>query len=69
MLLLAVFLIAAGWVMLFKPDLVWRITEKWKSQDADEPSSLFVWSTRFGGFLCALAGIASFAAYILALTP
>ncbi len=66
MLLLAVFLIAAGICMLWKPAFVWSITEHWKSQDASEPSSLYIWSIRFGGLLCALVGLASALVYLFA---
>ncbi len=66
MLLLAIFLIAAGMLMLWKPAIVWNISEPWKSQNASEPSSLYLWSVRFGGLLCALIGLASALAYFFA---
>ncbi len=59
MLLLAIFLVAVGVCMLGKPVFVWNITERWKSQGASEPSSLYIRSIRLGGLLCALIGIAS----------
>ena len=52
------FLIAIGLVMFFKPKWVWTLTEQWKSDWADEPSDLYVLSTKFGGVLFMLAGIA-----------
>ncbi len=58
MILLAVFLIAAGLVMICKPALIWTISEKWKSSGADGPSSLYLWSIRFGGILCTSIGLA-----------
>jgi hypothetical protein len=57
MLILSIFLIAAGLIMIIKPDLIWTVGESWKSEGATEPSSLYLWSTRFGGAMCALAGI------------
>lgn len=54
-----VFLILLGLLMLFKPPIIWSITESWKSNDATEPSNLYLWSTRFGGVMCTLAGLGS----------
>ncbi len=58
MIFLAIFLLAAGLLMLWYPTFVWNITERWKSQSAEEPSSLYLLSIRFGGFLCVLIGLA-----------
>ncbi len=45
-------------IFLFrKPDLYWRLTEKWKLYRADEPSDLYLMSTKFGGILFVLLGI------------
>ena len=51
-------LIAIGVVMLVKPQLVFELTESWKHDSgAAEPSKLWLFSTRFGGVVCVLAGI------------
>ncbi len=51
-------LIAMGIAMLWKPRLVFELTESWKHDGgADEPSRLWLFSTRFGGVMCVLAGI------------
>ncbi len=57
MIFLAIFLLAAGLLMLWYPTFVWNITERWKSQGAEEPSSLYLLSIRLGGILCALIGL------------
>ncbi len=40
-----------------KPDLIWKITEQWKSYSADEPSDWYIKSTKFGGALFTVFGI------------
>ena len=51
-------LIAAGIVMLAKPRLFFELTESWKHDGgAEEPSKAWLFSTRFGGVMCVLAGI------------
>ena len=57
-LIAGIVLIAIGIVMLAKPRLFFELTESWKHDGgADEPSKLYVWSTRFGGVMCTLAGV------------
>ena len=48
---------ALGIFIFWRPELVWKLTEEWKSSYADEPSDLYLKSTRFGGTLLALTGI------------
>ena len=48
---------ALGIFIFWRPDLVWKLTEEWKSYYADEPSDLYLKSTRFGGALLVLTGI------------
>ena len=51
-------LIALGVAMLVKPRLFFELTESWKHDSgADEPSKMWLYSTRFGGVMCVLAGI------------
>jgi hypothetical protein len=65
MMVLFILLILGGLLMVFKPALMWSITESWKSNDATEPSDLYVWSTRFGGVMCTAAGIGGVYALML----
>ena len=51
-------LIGIGITMLVKPQLVYELTETWKHDGGMYgPSRLYLWSTRFGGVMCTLAGI------------
>ena len=52
--------LALGAFLFFRPDLVWKLTEQWKSYRADEPSELYVLSTKVGGVALALCGAAAF---------
>ena len=45
-----------GMFIFLKPHLVWKLTEEWKSYRADEPSDIYLTSTKFGGILFALLG-------------
>ncbi len=64
MIFLSIFLLAAGILMLWKPTFIWSIAERWKSQGAAEPSSLYLWSIRFGDILCVLIGLAAALVYL-----
>lgn len=44
-------LFVIGIVMVIRPDLFWMITESWKFNQETEPSSLYLFSTRFGGIV------------------
>lgn len=50
--------IALGIFIYLKPDLIWKLTEQWKSYYADEPSDFYLKSTKIGGILFILLGIA-----------
>lgn len=52
-----IIILALGMVMFLKPHIVWRLTEEWKSYGADEPSDLYLKSTKIGGILFALVGV------------
>ena len=52
-----VIIFALGLFIFLKPDLVWKLTEKWKSYRADEPSEFYLKVTKMGGILFALFGI------------
>lgn len=47
-----------GLFLFIKPDLVWMLTERWKSYAADEPSDFYRKSTQLGGILFILLGLA-----------
>lgn len=50
-------ILALGIVMFLKPHIVWKLTEEWKSYGADEPSDLYLKSTKMGGIILALLGV------------
>ena len=52
----AIFLLL-GIFLFLKPGLVFKLTEQWKSYSAEEPSDLYLISTKFGGVLLFLLGI------------
>ncbi|WP_088010739.1 DUF6199 family natural product biosynthesis protein [Gottfriedia acidiceleris] len=56
MLFLGILLLIIGLLMLISPYTFYLITESWKSHYVTEPSSLYVWSTRFGGIMFTLVG-------------
>ena len=55
---LSFLLFFVGLFILFFPKFVWVYAEMWKSNDATEPSDLYIKITRFGGALCTLIGLA-----------
>lgn len=59
-LLLGIIFVVVGLVMLINPDLFYDITEGWKNSSVNTyPSELFVKSTRFGGGIIVIVGIAA----------
>ena len=56
-ILLSILLILGGLLMLFFPDLVYDLSESWKSNRSTEPSDFYRFSTRFGGVMFILVGI------------
>lgn len=48
---------ALGMFVFLKPDLVWKLTEEWKSYRADEPSEFYLKVTKIGGVLFMLLGV------------
>ena len=52
-----IFFFALGLFLFWKPDLVWKLTEEWKSYCADEPSEFYLKVTKISGILLALFGI------------
>ena len=51
------FLLIVGVLMLCFPDVVYSITESWKSNASSEPSGLYKLHIRIGGIACSLVGI------------
>lgn len=56
MLILSILVCLFGIVMMISPTSIWKMTESWKSNDATEPSGLYLLSTRIGGVCFCLAG-------------
>ena len=52
-----IIIFALGVLIFLKPGLVWKLTEKWKSYRADEPSEFYLKVTKIGGMLYALFGV------------
>ena len=52
-----IFFFALGMFLFWKPDLVWKLTEEWKSYCADETSEFYLKVTKIYGILLALFGI------------
>ena len=48
-----------GIVFLLKPDLVWHITEEWKSYSSGDPSNLYLLSVRIGGVFLLIIAVAA----------
>lgn len=57
-LLIGVILFILGIIMIISPKLFFTISESWKNDSGTEPSGLFIISTRFGGVLFTIVGIA-----------
>lgn len=49
--------LALGIFIFLKPDLIWKLTEEWKSYGAAEPSDFYRLSTKAGGILLSLLGM------------
>lgn len=64
MIITSIFLIALGLFMIFKTALIWKITERWTSNDGTEPSNLYLWNTRFGGIMCTLVGLVNLTVHL-----
>lgn len=57
-LILGILLLALGLFMLLRPSDFFDLTQNWKSDTPGEPSKLFLFSTRLGGCLFTLLGLA-----------
>jgi len=56
-IILGIVFICIGFIMLIKPQIVFHITEDWKSDNNNEPSNLYIISTRFGGVMVLIVGL------------
>ena len=54
---IGIIIFAIGMFYFLKTDLLWKLTEEWKSDRADEPSELYLIDTKISGILFALFGI------------
>lgn len=52
-----IIIFSLGMFIFLKPDLVWKLTEEWKSYRADEPSEFYLKVAKIGGISFALFGI------------
>ncbi len=59
MILLSIVLLGVGITLFFKPDIFWIMTESWKSDNAYGPSDLYKFSTKFGGVITFIVGLAN----------
>lgn len=53
----AIFITAFGIFIFLKPDLLWKITEQWKSRYADEPSDFYLKNAKLGGAIFTIVGV------------
>ncbi len=61
----SVFLLIAGLLMLCFPEVIYSITESWKSNASSEPSDLYKLEIRVGGIVFSLVGIAGLISYFV----
>lgn len=57
--LLGVIFIILGCFMIFWPKVFYNITQGWKNSSDTEPSHSFIFSTRFGGIMFIIVGVAA----------
>ena len=57
-ILCGIIFLIIGFVMLRFPELIYEVTESWKSYSSGEPSDLYRLSTRVGGVAFIVVGIA-----------
>ena len=58
-LIIGILFLLVGAVLILKPKLLYDLTESWKNNASDDPSRLYLMSTRFGGVIILGIGIAS----------
>ena len=55
---MSLFIVSLVMSLLCMNDVVYEITESWKSNSSGEPSGMYKISIRIGGIACSLVGIA-----------
>ena len=61
----SIVMLVIGICMLLRPDVIYRLTESWKNNFSDDPSRLYIISTRFGGVMFLLVGLLGTAAFFI----
>ena len=64
-IVLSIIFVIIGVIMIIKPEVVFDVTESWKSYSSSEPSKLYLFSTRFGGAMFLLVGIGGLITFLL----
>lgn len=64
MLIGSIILLIVGLFLLFCPEIVYEITESWKSNTSTGPSDLYRLHIRIGGIVCTLIGVFGIVTYI-----
>lgn len=59
MIFVGIIFTIVGLIMIIKPQIIFAITEQWKNDSNTEPSDAYVFSTRFGGCIVTLIGVAA----------
>lgn len=57
MVFLSILNLLFGLFMFIFPRAFWVITELWKSTGAEDPSKIFIISTKFGGMMFSIVGL------------
>ena len=55
-----IFLIIMGGVMLIKPNLMWKVSESWKTKSNSGATDLYILIVRIAGIILAIGGIVTF---------
>lgn len=56
-IVVGILIVVTGIFVFLKPNLIWKLTEQWKSYGADEPSDFYIKSTKLGGIAVIIWGI------------
>jgi hypothetical protein len=58
MFVIGIIFIFFGFFMVAIPAVLWDLTERWKSKEARDPSTNYIWFSRIGGVCLILIGFA-----------
>ncbi|MBR1743600.1 MAG: hypothetical protein IJ733_17375 [Lachnospiraceae bacterium] len=67
MIIAGIILLIIGILMIFDPGFYYEVTEGWKSSSMGEPSTFFVVSTRIGGVIFSVVGLAGIIGFFMSL--